>query len=571
MKRLVQWIQIPELSPLPVMDRVFEECTDAFADDGCVCRKVTRLEDLEDGGLIWMDDAAGAYCQPSHKAIHRILAEKCPTSVFVVWYWRDTTYQPFPRMIFTGEYYVHRNATSEINKTYMSHPRFVPLRLRASESPNHVGHLPRRPVRDYCFMGGGYKMDWTPPAPEFQGIYHCVFAHNFLPYATRREIYLTTHFALGFQSDENIRTGHLSQRIFEGLAYGCIVLCENPLAEQVTGGAVVTVRSKEDMWERMRYYRSHPEEAEERRQRGYEWTRRYGTNRTAMRPFMDRIAACWGENWEVSPTVVSVNLMGGLGNQLFQIAAGYAYAKKHGATFQLCPPPQNGQRPWYWDSLLSSIQPFLVPSLPPNLQPWSESLPTMYRPIEPLPPQGIYLKGYLQSSKYFYTDAIRTAIRDLFRPPADLLHSVRSAYADWIRQADRVVVLHARRTDYLAAKEFHGPLDGSYYRRALDAILPHVTDPIFVLSADDPSFWQDIKEDIAEVYQHPHLILQGESDIRTFVLLQQFSHFILSNSTFIWWCAWLSSARRVIAPERWFGPAGPSSWSDIYESEWKQV
>jgi len=263
--------------------------------------------------------------------------------------------------------------------------------------------------------------------------------------------------------------------------------------------------------------------------------------------------------------------MGGLGNQLFQIAAGYAYAKKHGATFQLCPPAQNGARPWYWDNLLSSVRPFLVPSLPPNLLPWSESLPTMYRPIGLLPPQGIYLQGYLQSSKYFYTDAIRTAIRDLFRPPADLLHSVRYDYADWIRQADRVVVLHARRTDYLAAKEFHGPLDGSYYRRALDAILPHVKDPIFVLSADDPSFWQDIRADMAEVYQHPHLILQGESDIRTFVLLQQFSHFILSNSTFIWWCAWLAPARRVVAPHQWFGPAGPSSWSDIYETDWVRV
>jgi hypothetical protein len=54
-------------------------------------------------------------------------------------------------------------------------------------------------------------------------------------------------------------------------------------------------------------------------------------------------------------------------------------------------------------------------------------------------------------------------------------------------------------------------------------------------------------------------------------LLQQFRHFIMSNSTFIWWCVYLSSAHHVIAPAKWFGPKGPHPFHDIYEPSWIQM
>jgi len=88
-------------------------------------------------------------------------------------------------------------------------------------------------------MGGGYKMDWIPH--EFSGLYHRVIFDNYLSYTDRRSIYLSSIFALGFQSEENIRTGHLSQRIFEGMAYGCIVLCNNTYADEFKDNIVVTI------------------------------------------------------------------------------------------------------------------------------------------------------------------------------------------------------------------------------------------------------------------------------------------------------------------------------------------
>ena len=48
-----------------------------------------------------------------------------------------------------------------------------------------------------------------------------------------------------------------------------------------------------------------------------------------------------------------------------------------------------------------------------------------------------------------------------------------------------------------------------------------------------------------------NLILE-DNDVNTFALLQQFHYFIMSNSTFIWWCAYLANTKKVIVPAKWF-------------------
>jgi hypothetical protein len=65
--------------------------------------------------------------------------------------------------------------------------------------------------------------------------------------------------------------------------------------------------------------------------------------------------------------------------------------------------------------------------------------------------------------------------------------------------------------------------------------------------------------------------LDEDSDIFTFTLLQEFYNYIMSNSTFIWWCIWLSNAKKVIAPSQWFGPNGPKQFTDIYEKGWELI
>lgn len=269
--------------------------------------------------------------------------------------------------------------------------------------------------------------------------------------------------------------------------------------------------------------------------------------------------------------VVAVNIMGGLGNQLFQVCSAFAYAKKMGAQLQIEYKEENGNRPLYFDSILKNFKQYIVKKIPDNLENWSESMSTKFSDIGLLSFPGKYLSGYLQSSKYFYNDEIKQEIKMLLQPNTNILTQIINKYKYLIFNMDRIVVIHCRRTDYITAALCHGPLKGNYYKQAIYKVLESLNNPIFLLCGDDNNFWNEISDDIKEIYNHEWIVMPPETDINTFLLLQHFKNFIMSNSTFIWWCVWLSNAQQVIAPSKWFGPEGPSEYEDIYEPSWIRI
>jgi FkbM family methyltransferase len=272
--------------------------------------------------------------------------------------------------------------------------------------------------------------------------------------------------------------------------------------------------------------------------------------------------------------VVSVNIIGGLGNQLFQIASAYSYARKEQYDLQIIKKTSNGNRPLYWDTVLKKTQPFLVNKLSSQaeLLQFNEKNATQYTPIPSIKNSGtgIYLTGYLQSSKYFYNDTIKNEIKQLFLPSPKLLREVCDKYNTLIQNKDNVIVIHARRTDYITHSAFHGPLDIQYYKIAIEKMLTRVNNPVFLFSSDDNSFWNELARDIPQLQQCQSFVLE-DSDINTFVLLQQFKYYIMSNSTFCWWSVYLSNPKHVIVPSKWFGPQGIKEYQDIYENTWEKI
>jgi hypothetical protein len=102
--------------------------------------------------------------------------------------------------------------------------------------------------------------------------------------------------------------------------------------------------------------------------------------------------------------MITVHLMGGLGNQMFQLFAAAAHARNQGAQLVI-PPFVQGGRPTYWDSLFTSFK-HLVAQQDPLALRFLTSFPLYKEPAfhySPLPPMttNLALHGYFQSPLYF--------------------------------------------------------------------------------------------------------------------------------------------------------------------------
>lgn len=280
---------------------------------------------------------------------------------------------------------------------------------------------------------------------------------------------------------------------------------------------------------------------------------------TSVRPCAERSPAC-------------VVMLGGLGNQMFQLAGAYAYARQH--NLRLCVlrnKESYDRRPMYWGSVLSRWAPFLVDSLP-NTPIWHETTATHYTVVPKPTSLGLRLCTYLQSPKYFVCDEMRNEIRTMMQPSAEVMREIQDRYASLLAMRGRVVVMHARRGDYCSdGGIFHGPLETDYYVKATEKMCEYVKQPHYLLCSDDAEYWRESVPKIPLLAAADYTILGEESDVNTLALLQQFSHFVIANSSFSWWSAWLAAdEKKVIAPNRWFGPAGPAAqfYQDIYDEGW---
>jgi hypothetical protein len=259
-----------------------------------------------------------------------------------------------------------------------------------------------------------------------------------------------------------------------------------------------------------------------------------------------------------------LQLTGGLGNQLFEIAAGYAHAKRTGRTLQISATALGG-RPAYWRTFLHKCAHWVATMPLTGLPLWKE--PHFH--YSPIPPQITAFRGFFQSSRDF--NDVSGEIRALFDPHPIIKSVVATKYADLLRDAatDGCVV-HIRRTDYLtgANAPIHAVCDKAWYARAL-AEMDRVRSgrPTHYLVFSDDLDWCRSQ---ADLWTGRHVTFVDErNDCVTLHLMSHFRNFVISNSSFSWWATWLQpTAKTVVAPARWFGKGGPQDWEDVYEPEW---
>ena len=221
-----------------------------------------------------------------------MLAQQAPRAVYIGWYWNEQDVRQLPHFVHTHENKLKpKLSLTYIGSNSVNPPIRVPFLLRANDDPELIGTYPKHIVRHYCYMGYKYNPEMVPSSPKYTGYYYGTKnLTEFLNYETRKRIYLSSMFALGFQSKPNVDEQHVSQRIYEGLAYGCIVLSNSEAARDQTDGIVEFVSSQREIEYKMDYYLKNHEAYLAKQAAGYNFIKtRGGTNHATAQLFIDSI------------------------------------------------------------------------------------------------------------------------------------------------------------------------------------------------------------------------------------------------------------------------------------------
>lgn len=292
--------------------------------------------------------------------------------------------------------------------------------------------------------------------------------------------------------------------------------------------------------------------------------------------------------------MIIVKLIGGLGNQMFQYAAGRYLAYKCKTELKLNIRGFKNYTLRNYDLNHFNIIENFATSLdlcrisPPSGRPVVKIFKHIIRDISQMQsieyikekdysfqqnflklPDNVYLDGYWQSEKYFLY------IEDIIRQEFSIVNpltSISQDIADQIKDCESISI-HVRRGDYVSntnTNNVHGTCGVDYYSNAIDLIHKRVENPCFFIFSDDPEWaCSNIKPDAPTTYVRHNDYSKDYEDI---FLMSMCKHNIIANSSFSWWGAWLNRNpdKIVIAPKKWFNSKDMNT-HDLLPKKWQKL
>lgn len=285
---------------------------------------------------------------------------------------------------------------------------------------------------------------------------------------------------------------------------------------------------------------------------------------------------------------VVVGLSGGLGNQMFQYAAGRSLALRLDVPLALDLTWFGGQQERQF-----ALSPFRIQAvqhsrfswLPPRVQAAMSRISRRFSPrILGVPvlrephfqytstfsglSSSVYLEGYWQSERYF--DDIRSQLMQDFNLCIPLPPSCEDFLAE-IASSNSICV-HVRRGDYLSNQEaakVHGTCSPAYYEAGMAELCQVLEKPRCFIFSDDPAW---VRTSLTFDCPTTVVDVNGPSNAHfDLALMAACRHFLIANSSLSWWGAWLSnySEKRVIAPARWFLTSKKDT-ADLIPASWQR-
>jgi|HubBroStandDraft_1064217.scaffolds.fasta_scaffold12230_4 hypothetical protein len=299
-----------------------------------------------------------------------------------------------------------------------------------------------------------------------------------------------------------------------------------------------------------------------------------------------------------------LNCSGGLGNQMFEYAAGKLFARRFNRVLEVVKPPTNKQqahgfkRPFQLDAFRISATPRETTLLDrvffsgnPIVQRWHGIFGPMfdaqaiqelsaywYRPEIDFDQdkKNAYLNGYWQAAAY--VEAVERELREEFQLRSEMQERNR-AYADRIAELECPISVHVRIGDYALIEHMAGEgrkkrvsnvLAPRYYERALVKVRELFSNRTLVVFSDEPERARKLFEGLEHC-----MFVEGNDELHAHEdmwLMSRCRHHVIANSSFSWWGAWLghNPEKRVFAPRYW-GNTPDSHFPDLCSKEWTIV
>jgi Glycosyl transferase family 11 len=185
------------------------------------------------------------------------------------------------------------------------------------------------------------------------------------------------------------------------------------------------------------------------------------------------------------------------------------------------------------------------------------------------------LKGHFISPRFFAGNEDR--IRQDLTLDIGVIHAdeVANRVLAEMRSRGTPVAVHVRRGDLLNP-ELNWlllPDIEVYYRNAFKRLAELLAEPVFWVFSDDPEWCRQTFAAFPGEVRIVDTLCDGRANpVKEFYLMSQCHSFVIANSAFSWWGAWLGSneAKRVMTPDRWDN-RGFVAMADLLPAEWERI
>lgn len=276
--------------------------------------------------------------------------------------------------------------------------------------------------------------------------------------------------------------------------------------------------------------------------------------------------------------MITCNLKGGLGNQLFEIFATLSYSMDNNQFFYFknTYALNNGvtKRHTYWHNLLIHLRLYLTDSAYINKLTVVREKSFKYEELQAVTPlDNIILDGYFQSHKYFEKNYSK--IYDFLK----LETMKKKTTSKYNYKYEDFISMHFRQGDYKNLQDTHPILTYKYYENSLKEILKKTNSKtqkvLYFCEKEDNEEIEKIIDSIKKTIKNLAFIKVTDDieDWQQLLLMSACGHNIIANSSFSWWGAYLNTNPKKIVcyPEVWFGPKAPNDTSDLFPESWTKI